>query len=61
MNKNSQAKIKASNKYVEKTYERFTLRFKKGEQEKVKEHAESKGLSLNSYIIKLIEKDMKDE
>ncbi len=58
MNKNSQARIKANNKYVEKTYARITLRVRKGRETEIKAYAESKGLSLNAYINQLIDNDM---
>lgn len=54
----TQAQNKATQKYVKKAYDRITLRVKKGNQEKIKTYAESKGMSLNGYIVDLIEKDM---
>ena len=54
----SQAHIKASNKYNAKAYDRINVNVKKGEREKIKAHAESQGLSLNGYINKLIAEDM---
>lgn len=47
-------------KYNEKAYDRIALNVKKGQREVIREHAESKGLSLNAYINKLIEKDIKE-
>ena len=49
---------KAKNKYASKTYDRIALLVKKGDREKIKTHAESKGMSLNAYINMLIDKDM---
>lgn len=46
-------------KYNEKAYDRIALNVKKGQREIIKAHAESKGMSLNGYINKLIEEDMK--
>lgn len=48
------------NRYNTKAYDRFTLIFKKGDKEKVKAHAESKGMSLNGYINELIQIDMEN-
>ena len=48
---------KAVDKYISKAYDQFSIRFKKGEREKYKEHAESKGKSLNALIIELLEAD----
>gem|GEM_PF-837897 len=49
---------KAVDKYIAKAYNQFPIRFKKGERDKYKEHAESKGKSLNALIIELLENDM---
>lgn len=48
-------------KYNEKAYERVALSVKRGEKDKIKAHAESLGMSLNAYIVKLIENDMNQE
>lgn len=55
----TQASNKAVQKYNKKAYDDLRIRVKKGEAEKIKAHAESKGMSLNGYINKLIEEDMK--
>lgn len=57
----SQAHIKASNKYNAKAYDRINVNVKKGEREKIKAHAEAQGLSLNGYINKLIAEDMEQD
>lgn len=49
----------ASNKYNAKAYDRIALQVKKGRRDIIRAHAESKGMSLNGYINKLIEEDMK--
>lgn len=46
-------------KYNEKAYDRIALNVKKGQRDVIRAHAESKGMSLNGYINKLIEEDMK--
>lgn len=51
------AQKKATNKYFEKLDE-FKVRVKKGQKEIIQAHAQEKGLSLNAYIVSLIEKDM---
>ncbi len=48
----------ARNKYDANHYEYATLKLPKGEKAKIKAHAESNGMSLNAYIVSLIEKDM---
>lgn len=49
---------KANDKYNKKAYDRFLITVKKGQQEVIKAHAETLGLSLNAYINKLIADDM---
>ncbi len=49
----------AKNKYNAKAYDRIALQVKKGQRDVIRAHAESKGMSLNGYINKLIEEDMK--
>ena len=48
---------KAQQKAVGK-YEKVLLRLQKGSRDKIKAHAQQKGMSLNAYIVDLIEKDM---
>lgn len=54
----AKAQTKASAKYNAKAYEEIKLRVKIGEKEEIRQFAESKGLSLNGYINKLISEDM---
>lgn len=53
----SDAQKKATSKYFGKLDE-FKVRVPKGQKAVIQAHAQSKGLSLNAYIISLIEKDM---
>ena len=55
----SDAVNKAVQKYNKVNYDRFTLRFKKGEKKKVFSFAKSRNKSVNKYINDLIKKDMK--
>lgn len=50
----------ATNKYRSKAYDQINITAKKGMKEIYKSYAEKKGLSLNAYIIQLIEKDMEE-
>lgn len=54
----NEAAKKATAKYQAKAYDDIRLRVKKGQKELIQAHAQSKGLSLNAYIVSLIEKDM---
>ena len=50
---------RAVQKYNRANYDRFTLRFRKGQKQKVSAFAKAQDKSLNSYIVGLIDKDMK--
>lgn len=54
----TEAQLKANKKYNEKNYRDYKLRIRKDNQSKMIEWLNSKK-SINSYIIGLIEKDMK--
>lgn len=54
----TEAQKKATAKYHAKAYDEIKLRVKKGEKERISDHAQSKGLSVNSYIVGLIKKDI---
>ncbi len=53
----SSAQIKANAKYHNK-FDDIKIRVPKGDREKYKTHAESKGKSLNGLIIDLLEEDI---
>jgi len=55
----SEAQKEASRKYNEKNYDRLYITVPKGRKEDIKKYAESKGLSLNEFVVKIIEKNMK--
>ena len=54
----SKAQQKAVGKYEKENYDKVLLRLQKGSRDKIKAHAQQKGMSLNTYIVDLIEKDM---
>lgn len=49
---------KAKEKYNAKAYDRLAVRVKSGQAAQIQAFAETKGLSLNGYINKLIADDM---
>jgi len=49
---------KAKEKYNAKAYDRLAVRVKAGQAAQIQAFAETKGLSLNGYINKLIADDM---
>ncbi len=50
MAKNSEAKIRANNKWNSKAYDDIKLRVKKGERERLKAYADGQGMSLNNFM-----------
>lgn len=59
--KSSQNKIDYNNKYTKENYTQLMFRVKKDSADKIKEHAKSKGMSLNGYINSLIAADIGEE
>ena len=53
--KNSEARIRANNKYNEKAYDRINIAVPKGKKTAIKEHAENKGESLNAFVNRAID------
>lgn len=56
----SKAQQKAVAKYMKNNYDEIKIRLPKGEKEKIKIFAASRGESVNGYICRLIENDMKE-
>ena len=56
----SEAQKNATLRYKAKAYDRINLDVKKGLREQYKAQAAKRGLSLNAYIVSLIEKDMEE-
>lgn len=59
--KNSDARIKANNKYNAKTYKKISLNVRISDYEKIKNYIDAMGISANSYIIELIKKDLQSK
>lgn len=53
--KNSEARIRANNKYNEKAYDRINIAVPKGRKEAITAHAQQQGESVNGFINKAIE------
>ncbi len=56
----SDANRRAVNKYNKKNYKVITVRVKKGEEIRIQQRADSLGLSVNKYILNLIDKDIEE-
>ena len=54
MHKNTKYK----NEFIQNNYDRINLTVPKGIKEKMKQRADSLGLSVNSYILSLVSKDI---
>lgn len=57
-NKNSKARIDANNRYNAKAYDRINIAVPKGDKDKIRLHADSKGESLNGFINRAIKETM---
>ncbi|NLW46316.1 MAG: hypothetical protein GXY86_03115 [Firmicutes bacterium] len=57
----SEAAKNATRRYITKTYDRLELQLKKGTKKIYRKHANKQDMSLNAYIISLIEKDMEEK
>lgn len=53
----SEAQKRASDKYRAKTYDVMQVKVKKGQRDEYKAQAAAHGMSLNAYIISLLEAD----
>ena len=61
MAKNSQARIKANNKYNDKAYDRINIAVPKGHKTILQEIASRYGMSVNGYLNKLIDTAIEQE
>ena len=51
--------VAVKEKYNKKAYDDIRLRVKKGKKEEIQKKADELGKSLNSYVVDLIEEDLK--
>ena len=56
----TKAHLEGNKRYLEKL-DHITIRVQGGTKEKIKARAQQDGMSLNAYIVGLIEKDMGEE
>lgn len=56
----SASQNKATQKYIKNNYEEIKIRIPKGKKEQYKQLASKKGLSLNSFIVELMEQSLLD-
>ena len=55
------AQTRATNKYINKAYDRINLTVDKGKKDIIKEHAESMGESVNGFINRAINEAMQHD
>ncbi len=58
VNKYTEARRKANEKYNAKTYDEIKVRVLKGRKDEIKSAAEKQGQSLNGYIVNAIDEKM---
>lgn len=61
MAKNSAAKIAANNRYTAKAYDRINFVVPKGQRDIIRQHAESRGESVNAFILRAVEQTMRQD
>lgn len=57
----AERKAKWQNDYISRAYDRINLTVPKGQKDVIKAHAESKGESVNGFIARAIENQMKQD
>ena len=57
----AERKAKWQNDYILRTYDRINLTVPKGDKDKIKAHAESRGESVNSFINRAISNQMEQD
>lgn len=57
----SKAQQKATNKYINKAYDRVNLTLPKGKKEEIKSHVESRSESVNGFIARAIDRQMEED
>lgn len=53
-------KIAYNNRFIAQTYDRINLTVPKGNKDRIKAHADKNGESINGYINRLIDSDLKN-
>ena len=59
VNKYTEARKRANEKYNAKAYDELKIRVPKGEKEQIKAHADTQGESLNGFVKRAIDETMK--
>ena len=59
VNKYTEARKRANEKYNAKAYDELKIRVPKGEKDKIKAHADTQGESLNGFVKRAIDETMR--
>ena len=59
--KNSEARIKANNRYNAKAYDRINIAVPKGKKESIQEAAATRGESLNGFVNRAIDNQIEQD
>lgn len=57
-NKNSKARIAANNRYNQKAYDRINIAIRKEKGALIRSVAQAQGMSVNAFIVGLIDKEL---
>ncbi len=59
--KNSKARIEANNRYNAKAYDRINIAVPKGKKEIIQQIAKKQGESINGFVNRIIDEELKKE
>lgn len=59
MEKGKFNKVAYNNQFIAETYDRINLTVPKGKKQEIKEYAEARGESVNGFIYRIIEENMR--
>ena len=57
----SKAQQKAVSKYMKENYDEIKVRVTKGKKEKIKDHADTKGESVNAFMNRAVDETMQND
>lgn len=61
MSPKSQQQREAADKYLKEKVDTIAVRVPKGQKEEIKNHAKSRGESINAFVLRAIEHTMEDD
>lgn len=61
MSPKSQQQREAADKYLKEKVDTIAVRVPKGQKEEIKNHAKSRGESINAFVLRAIDRTMEDD